>query len=102
MIRCEPMRGGKKVKVTFAVPADGMNGDALAVVGDFNDWDPTATPLLPEGNVRTAMLTLPAGRRYAFRYLAGGGTWFNDENAHDYQRNDFGGDDSVLDTSSAG
>lgn len=102
MIRCEPMKGRKKVKVTFAVPGDGMNGDALAVVGDFNNWDPTATPLRPEGSWRLATLTLPVGRRYAFRYLAEGGTWFNDEDAHDYQHNHFGGDDSVLDLSLAG
>ena len=30
---------------------------------------------------------LDAGRRYAFRYLADGGRWFNDDAAHDYQSN---------------
>jgi hypothetical protein len=37
------------------------------------------------------------GRRYAFRYLAEGGRWFNDDAADDYQPNAFGGSDSVLD-----
>lgn len=102
MIRCEPMKGGEQVKVTFAVPEDGVDGQAVAVVGDFNDWDPTATPLRPEGNLRSATVTLPAGGRYAFRYLAEDGRWFNDEDADDYQQNDFGGDDCVLDLNQAG
>ena len=97
MVRCEPMRGGKQVKVTFTVAADGMDGQALAVVGDFNDWDPLATPMQPGADVRSATITLPVGGRYAFRYLAEGGRWFNDDGAHGYQPNGFGGDDCVLD-----
>jgi len=101
MIRCKPMKGGKQVKVSFVVAEDGMAGQALAVVGDFNDWDPTATPMRPEGELRSATITLPAGERYAFRYLAEGGRWFNDDDAHGYQANGFGGHDCVLDLSSA-
>lgn len=101
MVRCQPMKGGKKVKVTFTVPEDGIDGRGLAVVGDFNDWDPTATPLHPEGDVRAATITVPAGGRYAFRYLAEGGWWFNDDAADAYQPNRFGGDDCILDLSQA-
>lgn len=97
MVRCEPMKGGKQVKVTFTVAEDGMDGQALAVVGDFNNWDPTATPLRPAGDVRVATIKVPAGGRYAFRYLAESGRWFNDEAADGYQPNGFGGDDCVLD-----
>ena len=95
------MKGAKKVKVTFTVAEDGMEGRGLAVVGDFNDWDPTATPLPPGGDVRAATIILPAGGRYAFRYLAEGGLWFNDEAADAYQPNGFGGDDGVLDLTRA-
>lgn len=103
MIRCEPTEhdNGDPVRVTFAVPEDGMNGLALAVVGDFNDWDPSATPLRPEGPLRLATIIVPAGRRYAFRYLAEGGQWFNDEDADDYEHNGHGGDDSILDLTGA-
>lgn len=38
-----------------------------------------------------------AGRRYAFRYLAQGGQWSNDEAARDFQPNGCGGSDSVVD-----
>lgn len=34
--------------VTFRVWAP--HADSVSVVGDFNDWDPAATPLAPEGN----------------------------------------------------
>lgn len=97
MIKCQPEKRGDKVKVTFAVPKDGMDGHVVAVVGDFNGWDPTATPLRPKGGVRSASVTVPAGRLYAFRYLAEGGRWFNDEDADDYQKNDFGDDNCILD-----
>lgn len=102
MIRCEPTKGGEQVKVTFAVREDWVDGQAVTVVGDFNDWDPTDTPLCPEGNLRSATVILPAGGRCAFGYLAEDGRWFNDEDADDYQQNDFGGDDCVLDLSQAG
>ena len=37
------------------------------------------------------------GRRYRFRYLVDGERWQNDWQAHDYEPNEFGGDDSVVD-----
>ena len=48
MIRCEPGKGDGQVKVTFAIPADGGH-ERVSVVGDFNDWDPVATPLARRG-----------------------------------------------------
>ena len=99
MIRCEPRKGDDQVKVTFAIPADGS--DRVSVVGDFNDWDPVATPLARRAETLRASVVLDAGRRYAFRYLADGGRWFNDDEADDYQGNDFGGSDSVVDLTEA-
>ena len=96
MIQCEFAKGDSQVKVTFAVPVDGA-GDRVSVVGDFNDWDPVANPLARRRGMLRASVVLDPGRRYAFRYLADGGRWFNDDEADDYQGNDFGGSDSVLD-----
>lgn len=96
MIQCEPAKGPGHVKVTFALPADGTDG-RVSVVGEFNDWNPVATPLARRGDTLRASVVLDVGRRYAFRYLADGGRWFNDDEADDYQGNDFGGSDSVLD-----
>lgn len=98
MITCKPARGADEVDVTFAVP-DNTQDDQVAVVGDFNDWDPKATPLRKQGSQRVATLTVVSGRRYAFRYLGDDGRWFNDDDADAYESNDFGGENAVLDLS---
>ena len=99
MINLEPKRGGK-VKVTFRVTDAVADGD-VSVVGDFNDWTPGATPLKSRGEARIASVSLPAGQRYAFRYLGEGGRWFNDDGAHDYEANEFGGMNGVIDAAAA-
>ena len=98
MIESAPTPTGE-VKVTFVISENGADGQ-IAVVGDFNGWDPTATPLRRHRGRRRASVVVEPGRRYAFRYLAEGGRWFNDEAADDYQPNQHGGSDSVLDLSS--
>lgn len=95
MIECRSTNGGQ-VKVTFVLPTGGSDGQ-VAVVGDFNTWDPMATPLRQRRGQWTASVNLAPGRRYSFRYLAEGGRWFNDEAADDYQANEHGGSDSVID-----
>lgn len=95
MIRTQPLHDDGKVEVAFVLPQtpDGT----LCVVGDFNDWDPTVTPMAPGGEGYEAKVTVDAGRRYAFRYLSGDGAWFNDEAAHTYEPGPFGSDNSVID-----
>ena len=69
------------VRVTFALPADEPGG-AVSVVGDFNDWNPFAHPLRRRANgMRSAAVTVKAGSKLCFRYLAEGGVWFDDETA---------------------
>lgn len=99
MIRCEPAKGDK-VKVTFSLPAEDPAGK-VTVAGDFNDWDPSSTPLRKRGEVRTASVMLDPGTRYSFRYRTADGEWFNDEAAHAYERNEFGGDNAVIDLTDA-
>jgi 1,4-alpha-glucan branching enzyme len=79
MIKTTKPGGGGMVKVTFSLPA-GEPAGAVSVVGDFNDWDPSAHPLRPRSNqTRSASVTVPAGSTLRFRYLAEGGMWFDDE-----------------------
>ncbi len=95
-INCEPTKRGDQVKVTFSLVAS--NGNArLALVGDFNGWRQGANMFKRRGDTDVASVTLSAGRRYEFRYVDEHGTWFNDENAHGYAPNEFGGDNSVVD-----
>jgi 1,4-alpha-glucan branching enzyme len=69
------------VKVTFVVSAEQCD-QPVSVVGDFNGWDPLATPLRKRSNgTRSATLELPAGGAYRFKYLADGGSWFCDPDA---------------------
>jgi len=69
------------------------------VVGEFNDWNPRATPLRRRTNgTRSASVTLETGRRYAFRYLGEGGTWYDEETADGAEPNDFGTWNSVVTT----
>jgi len=101
MIGSEPQKGTEHLKVTFAVLADDVDGD-VAVVGDFNDWDPTADPLWRHDGWLSATLVLKPGRRYRFRYLAEDGRWFNDSDVGVYEPNGMGDEDSVLDLTRTG
>lgn len=101
MVGSEPQQGTEQLKVTFAVLGDGVDGD-VAVVGDFNDWDPTADPLRRHDGWLSASLDLEPGRRYRFRYLAEGGRWFNDSDVGVYEPNGMGDEDSVLDLTPIG
>ena len=96
MIRSQPRKGTNQVKLTFVLADDTLDGP-VAVVGDFNGWDPSTTVLVKHGREWRAAVEVEGGRRYAFRYLAHGDRWFNDEAADDYQANAFGGSDSVVD-----
>jgi len=77
----KPVRGGS-VRVTFTLPANDPPG-AVSVVGDFNNWDPSAHPLRKRSNgTRSTVVTASPGSTLRFRYLAEGGLWFDDDNAH--------------------
>jgi 1,4-alpha-glucan branching enzyme len=82
--------------VTFSLaPRDG--NIHVALVGDFNGWRAGPNMFKRRGDIDVASVTLSAGRRYEFRYVDDNGDWFNDEAAHAYVPNRFGGDNSVVD-----
>src|SRR6266511_2930596 len=79
VIKQSPVKGKEQVKVNFILPSDAVTGK-VSVVGDFNDWDPFAHPLRPRSNgTRSVAVTLPAQRRFAFRYLDEAGRWHDDD-----------------------
>lgn len=102
MIQCDAKMGSAKVKVTFILADNGYGLDdkVVAVVGDFNEWDPTTVPMAKQGEERVATVALAPGRRYGFRYLCEDGTWLNDEAADAYEPNEFGVENSILDLTS--
>ncbi len=81
--------------VTFTLAHSGLNGHRVSVVGDFNGWDPGATPMVGVDGTYTATIDVEPGR-YRFRYLSEDGRWFNDAAADDYAPNDHGGEDGIL------
>ena len=70
-------------KVTFTVPASDGNGVLnVHVVGEFNRWSTSATPMKrTKKGIFTASLELKPGREYQFRYLLDDNHWINDAEA---------------------
>lgn len=91
---------GRGVKVTFSIPIEWLD-EKVSVVGDFNDWDPTANPLRKKGAVRTASVVLEPGREYAFRYLDARGYWFDDPAADAIRDGSHGGTNGIIDLRTA-
>lgn len=85
---------GKEVEEKLGEPIT-----RVSVVGDFNNWDNSATPMkkLKGGTWRT-QLVLEKEKEYQFRYLINGAVWENDWGADRYVPNAVDGDNSVLET----
>ncbi len=81
-------------KVTFTVPAE--DAKKVAVVGDFNNWNPKGSLLkkLKNGTFK-GTFDLPSESSYEFRYLVDG-AYVNDEAADRYQWNDFAGAENEV------
>jgi hypothetical protein len=91
-----PVDGDGFVTTMFRLP-HAVEATAAHVVGEFNDWSETATPMEQDDDGFVATVPLEPGRRYRFRYLLDGERWENDWAADDYVPNEFGGTDSVID-----
>ena len=80
--------------VRFVFLAEGAR--SVSVVGDFNDWDPRATPLQPAGRgVWVASVPLSEGR-YVYSFVVDGTEWMRDPVAPAAPEDDFGRPNSVL------
>lgn len=67
----------------------------LFIAGTFNDWQPSATPMIALGNGRWAKeLVLPPGR-YEYRLVVDG-EWMSDPAAPEQVPNPHGSSNSVL------
>jgi 1,4-alpha-glucan branching enzyme len=96
MISCDIHPDGQRVIVTFTVTDPERAEQRVHVVGDFNDWDPEATPLLTSAGTHAGSVALFPGRRYRFRYLSSHDGWFNDDTGW-FEFNEFGQKNCVLD-----
>jgi 1,4-alpha-glucan branching enzyme len=85
-------------KVTFSLPAEAAaSADSVHVVGDFNRWQESATPMkrLKDGSFSVTIL-LERGKEYEFRYLVDAKRWENDWQADKYAPNHYGVENSVV------
>jgi 1,4-alpha-glucan branching enzyme len=83
-------------KVTFVLPSE-ITARSASVVGEFNNWDKEASPMVQgkDGLWKTE-LKLEAGREYQFRYLVNGTEWHNDWEADKYVMHPYGGENSIV------
>ncbi len=95
----------QQARIRFVLPAE-IEAEAASVVGDFNDWDASATPMKRKKDGRwAASVSLPQAKRFEFRYRlrrsvdvdANDAGWFNDDRC-ECCANPFGGENSVLET----
>jgi hypothetical protein len=81
------------VQFVFVAP----QASRVALVGDFNGWDPAATPMArPAGSGSwTVRMTLPPGR-HVYAFVMDGTRWVNDPQAPLAPANEFGFRNSIL------
>ena len=81
-------------KVTFEL--QDIDAENVAVVGSFNDWDGSATPLkkFKNGKYKTT-LDLETYKSYEFRYIADG-SYMNDSEADSYSYNEFAATENCV------
>lgn len=85
-------------KVTFELPAEAVNGaKAVALVGEFNEWDASAQPLKKQkdGSFK-ATVELPVGAEYQYRFVLDGETWENDWAADKYVASGVSADENSV------
>ncbi len=71
---------------------------SVAVAGDFNGWDPQATPLRQRDGIWTAVLLLPPGD-HEYMFVLDGKEWRTDPLALQTRDDGFGRRNAVLDLS---
>jgi len=81
-------------KVTFKLKAE---AESLVLVGDFNGWDETATPMKKsEDGTFSVTVEMETGFEQQFRYIADDNIWLNDEAADKYVDSLLGSENSVI------
>lgn len=99
MIEKVDKRNSDQVKVTFILPDDHPYGEDVYVVGDFNDWTTGDDKFVRRSNqTYSTNVMLEEDRHYAFRYYSEEAGWINEEDADDFETNDFGETNCIVQT----
>lgn len=92
---CKEQGTPGKVRIRFSLPA-AIWADTICLVGDFNNWDSTITPLKLDDTAWSVTLELEAGQFYHYRYLVNGTEWMNDWRPDHHAPVERDMDDSVV------
>lgn len=99
MIKKVNKRDSDKVKVTFVLPEDHPYGEEVYVVGDFNDWTTGEDKFVRRSNqTYSTNVMLEEDNQYAFRYYSDEAGWINEEDADEFETNDFGETNCIVET----
>lgn len=86
---------GDRTVVRFALDAPGA--ERVALVGDFNDWDPAATPMRRETSRNTWSVSLPVtSGRHVYGFVVDRERWLPDPGAPRAPEDGFGTASSVI------
>lgn len=99
MLKKRYARDGASCTVTFVIqPEQGGDVGTAFIVGDFNNWSKTATPMkkTKDGGFEVGV-KLETGREFHFRYFLDDSRWDNDWHADKYAQSPFrDADNSVV------
>ncbi|MBQ4833448.1 isoamylase early set domain-containing protein [Pseudoalteromonas sp. MMG010] len=70
----------------------------VSLIGEFNEWEPKPMKLNKKLGVFKYKQRLPIDKEFTFRYLVNGEIWDNDHQADNYVANEFGSENSVVNT----
>lgn len=85
-----------EVEVTFSFVAG--KSVQVALLGDFNDWQPQAMKFNAKEQCFKLKLRLPKNHEYQFRYRLDNTHWENDHVADAYVPNKYGSENSLVST----
>jgi 1,4-alpha-glucan branching enzyme len=94
-----PPGGGEPEVLKGGVMFRYRNSDAkkVYVVGDFNDWSPTADPMADDNGDGQWTLFYPlAPGRYAYKFVVDGKNWISDSVNPESEPDGFDGRNSVV------
>lgn len=90
-------RAGESPRIPVQFTLRDVRAAQVALVGDFNGWSVSATPLERGAVAGTWSVTLPVTPgRHVYAFLLDGKTWMTDPRAQTAQDLDFGRENSVL------
>ena len=103
MLKKKYVKSRNKSQVTFELSKselpEGIKVESVHLVGEFNDWDVTATAMKSnKRGVYKATLEFEPDREYQFRYLVNGEHWCNEWGADAYLPSGFGEDNCIVNT----